>query len=39
MIDYSKGVDPKATKVEFMIFFDIGDAQTSGYLVYNFVKV
>lgn len=34
MIDYSKGVDPKATKVEFMIFFDIGDA-----LVYNFVKV
>lgn len=38
MIDYSSAINPKATRVEFMIFFDIGDAGTSS-ATYNFVRV
>ena len=38
MINYSKAIDPEATKVEFMIFFDIGDADTPDIRI-NFVRV
>lgn len=38
MIDYSKAIEPGAIKVEFMIFFDIGDADTPDISI-NFVRV
>ena len=30
MIDYSSAINPKATRVEFMIYFYIGDAMAPG---------
>ena len=38
MIDYSFAIDPKAIRVEFMIFFDVGDADTPE-VTYSFVRV
>ena len=38
MIDYSSAINPKSTRVEFMIYFYIGDAMTPGTTI-CFIRV